>query len=87
MVEKKVPFDAQNNRTNNELRPPKKKKRLLFIILASLLLLLLITGVAAAAVVSSYINDAPPLDPTYLETVESILYFRQQRESDNPNSW
>ena len=25
MVEKKVPFDAQNNRTNNELRSPKEK--------------------------------------------------------------
>lgn len=75
MVEKKVPFDTQNKRASNELSPPEKKRRLLIIILVSTLLLLLITGGAAAAVVSSYINDAPPLDPNYLEMVETSYIF------------
>ncbi len=74
MVEKKVPFDAQNNRDSNEPRPPWKNRRLVIIILA-LTLLLLITGGTAAAVVSSYIHDAPPLDPAYLETVETSYIF------------
>lgn len=71
MAEKKIPFDRQNNRASNELRLFKKNSRLLTIILFSLFLIVLITGGAAAAVVSSYINDAPPLDATYLEVVET----------------
>ena len=74
MVEKKVPIDAQNNREGNELRPRQKNRRLVIIILA-LFLLLLVGGGSAAAVVGSYINDAPPLDPTYLETVETSYIF------------
>ena len=84
MVEKKAPLDTQNKQANNELKPPKKKSRLLIIILVSLLLLLLITGVAAAAVVSSYINDAPPLDPTYLETVETSYIFDSSGRAITP---
>ena len=78
MAEKKAPFDKNINKKNKD---PRKRRRIIKTTLLVILLVTLIGGGAAAAVVSSYINDAPPLDPERLRTVEtSYLYDKDGNE-------
>jgi penicillin-binding protein 1A len=76
LAEKKIPFDQQvnNNLRQNISRPPKKRSRLK-IVLLSLLVFFVVSGGAVALLVLSYINDAPPLDPERLATVETSYLF------------
>jgi len=76
LAEKKIPFDQQenNNLKQNISRPLKKRSRLKIILLA-LLLVFVVSGGAVALLVMSYINEAPPLDPDRLATVETSYLF------------
>ena len=54
---------------------PSKRRRIVKIIIIVVLLLFLVTGGATANVLYNYINEAPPLDPSRLETNQtSFLY-------------
>lgn len=76
MAEKKTPFDQQvKNKVSHDDRKPKKKRSVLKIVLLVVVILMLAGGGAIAAVVAGYIEEAPPLDPERLATVEtSYLY-------------
>ena len=79
MAEKKLPFDQQNN--NDKHKRSRSKWRIFKIVILSGLLLFFIAGGAAAAIVANYINNAPPINPTQLQTVEtSYLYDSDGRE-------
>ncbi len=76
MAEKKVPMGYRNDNPAEK----KKKKRSLFglfikTLFVLIIILSLIGGVATATVVVSYINEAPPFDPSKLETVETSYIF------------
>ncbi len=74
MAEKKIPFDQQKNHKGKNKKAGRRFKAVKIVLLV-MLLVFLITGGTAAAVVANYVNDAPALDPTHLETVEtSYLY-------------
>jgi len=76
VAEKKIPFDQQGkNNINQNISRPTKKRSWLKIILLSLLLIIVFGGGAVALLVMSYINDAPPLDPERLATVETSYLF------------
>lgn len=73
MAEKKVPFDKNTNHINN--KQPRKKRKIFKLVLLVFLLVFLVGGGVTAALVTSFINDAPELDPSRLTTVEtSYLY-------------
>lgn len=76
MAEKKQPFDQHIDGKQGKKGGPKKRKRRTFLIIVlSLLTILLLGAGAAAAVIFNYIDEAPPIDPSRLETVEtSYLY-------------
>lgn len=76
MAEKKTPFDQQTKNTESpKNRKPRKKRSVLKIALLVIVLLFLAVGGAVAAIVAGYIEEAPPLDPDRLATVEtSYLY-------------
>ncbi len=78
MAEKKLPFDQQKNKTSN--KQPRSRFRILKILVLVGLLLFFIVGGAGAAVVSNYINDAPPIDPTRLETVQTSYLYDSEGE-------
>ena len=79
MAEKKLPFDQQNNKDKD--KRSRSKWRIFKIVILSGLLLFFIAGGAAAAIVANYINNAPPINPTQLQTVEtSYLYDSDGRE-------
>ncbi len=72
MAKKKLPFDQQKK---IKQKKPKSKFRFIKYLFLIGLLLFFIAGGAAAAVIVNYINDAPPINPVKLETVEtSYLY-------------
>ncbi len=80
MAENKTPFDQQKNnkikdkRINKPVKERKKRPALKIILLVTLILAIAVGG-AVAAIAYSYINEAPPLDPERLATVEtSYLY-------------
>ncbi len=82
MAEKKVPLEQ---RPVSYYRKPKRNAVNAALILKTLLivfvLLLLIGGGAVAAVVFSYVNEAPPFDPSQLATVEtSYIYDSEGNE-------
>ncbi|MDW7739916.1 MAG: PBP1A family penicillin-binding protein [Bacillota bacterium] len=73
MAEKKVPIEQKNIKTKN--KKTSKRRSILKITLLVLLLLFLAGGAVTAKIVSDYVNEAPPFDPSKLETVEtSYLY-------------
>lgn len=76
MAEKKLPFD-QNISGTNEEKPKKRwtRNKKIKVTLLAVLTSLIIVGGSAAALVITYINDAPPLDPQRLETVETSYLF------------
>lgn len=76
MAEKKTPFDQQTKyKASPKNRKPRKKRSVLKITILVILLLFLAGGGALTAIVVGYINEAPPLDPERLATVEtSYLY-------------
>ncbi len=83
MAEKKIPFDQQiKYKSNHSNKKPKKKKRsVIKIALLVIVILLLAFGGAVTAVVAGYIEEAPPLDPDRLATVEtSYLYDNSGNE-------
>jgi penicillin-binding protein 1A len=55
-------------------RPP-QKRRIVKIIILIVLLLFLITGGATATVLFTFINEAPPLDPSRLETSQTSYIY------------
>ncbi len=77
MAKKKLPFDQQKI-----IKPKKPKSKFRFIKYLFLigLLLFFIAGGAAAAVIFSYIDDAPPINPVMLETVETSYLFDSSGE-------
>ncbi len=77
MAEKKIPFDRHNSGSTGSEQPRKrrtKRKKVRDAILI-LLAVAVIGFTTVAAVVISFINDAPPLDPQRLETVETSYLF------------
>jgi penicillin-binding protein 1A len=61
-----------------------KKRRLFKIIALIVLLLILAAGGAVAAVVVTYIDEAPPFDPSLLETVETSYLYDNNGEEITP---
>ena len=82
MVEKKTPFDQQKTIKYKAINSrPRNKRRTIFIVLTILLGLFILAGGAVATLVINYANEAPPLDPSRLETVEtSYLYDSNGKE-------
>ncbi len=84
MAEKKVPFDQRHKTAYGgkvKKKRPRKKRRFFKIFFLLLVLIFLGAGGATASVVVNYVNDAPPLDPSRLATVEtSYLYDRHGNE-------
>jgi penicillin-binding protein 1A len=76
LAEKKTPFDQQTKYKEVPKNSKPRKKRSVFkIALLVVLLLFLVGGGALTAIVVGYINEAPPLDPDRLATVQtSYLY-------------
>ncbi|MBW6463656.1 MAG: PBP1A family penicillin-binding protein [Bacillota bacterium] len=76
MAEKKTPLDLK---TKKPAVNKKNKRRLSASIIKGffvlLIVLFLIGGGAAAAVVVNFVNDAPPLDPSRLATVETSYIY------------
>ncbi len=73
MAEKKLPFDQLYDK--KKLKRSRSRFRIFKIAILVGFILFFIAGGAAAAVVAGYINDAPPIDPAMLDTVEtSYLY-------------
>jgi len=77
VAEKKIPFDHNNSSSASSEHPRKRwtKRKKVKVTILTLLAAVAIGIATVAAVVVSFINDAPPLDPQRLETVEtSYLY-------------
>lgn len=76
MAEKKAPFEQQKTiKYNSNKSKHRTKRRAIIIVLLVLLGLFILAGGAAATLVINYANEAPPLDPSRLDTVEtSYLY-------------
>ncbi len=66
------------------VKNPSKKRRIVKIIILVVLLLLLIAGAATATVLFNYINEAPPLDPTRLETNQTSYLYDINGEEITP---
>ncbi len=84
MAEKKKPLDQKTleakgvRAERRTVRKNKKQRRgsgFLKSFFLVLLVLFLIAGGAAAAVVVNYVNEAPPLDPSRLATVETSYIY------------
>ncbi len=78
MAEKKLPFDQRKN--INKKKRPRSRFRILKIVILVGLLLFFVAGGAAAAVVANYVNEAPPIDPVMLETVETSYLYDSEGE-------
>jgi penicillin-binding protein 1A len=70
----------QELNTNSSQSPstdkrPAQKRRIVKIIILIVLLLFLITGGATATVLFTFINEAPPLDPSRLETSQTSYIY------------
>jgi penicillin-binding protein 1A len=78
VAEKKKPFDQQKSKYYKPLKSKTRtKRRAVIVALLVLFGLFIVAGGAAASLVINYANEAPPLDPSKLETVEtSYLYDR-----------
>lgn len=76
MAEKKLPFDQQKkSKSDIKNSRPRNKRRIILIVLLVLLGGLFLAGGAVAAIVISYANEAPPLDPSRLATVETSYIY------------
>ncbi len=83
MAEKKIPFDKNSSGSGTDEQPRKRwtKRKKIKIALLAVLVLGFLSTIAVAAVAYSFIDDAPPLDPERLETVEtSYLYDSEGNE-------
>ncbi len=77
MAEKKIPFDHNNSGSTGSEQTRKRwtKRKKIKVAILTLLAVAVIGIATVAAVVVSFINDAPPLDPQRLETVETSYLF------------
>ncbi len=76
MAEKKTPLDLKTKKpTFNKNDKRRRRGNIIKGLLVFLILLFLLAGGAAAAVVVNFINDAPPLDPSRLATVETSYIY------------
>ena len=80
--EQEVIVDSSQNLSN--VKSPSKKRRIVKIIILIVLLLFLITGAVTATVLLNYINEAPPLDPTRLETNQTSYLYDINGEEITP---
>jgi penicillin-binding protein 1A len=77
VAEKKVPFDYHSSGTTDSEQPRKRwtKRKKIKVAILTLLAIAVVSVATVAAVIVSFINDAPPLDPQRLETVETSYLF------------
>ncbi len=80
----KVPIEKKDHQLKKTKKKPSKKLRAIKIAILVLFLMFLVAGGAAASVVVGYINEAPPLDPSRLETVETSYIYDSNGEEITP---
>ena len=82
MAENKVPFDHNNSGSSGSVQPRKRwtRRKKIKVAVLTLLAVVLIGVATVAAVVVDFVNDAPPLDPQRLETVETSYLFDNSGE-------